>query len=34
MTRWGLHEVLELSFDEAVWWLEGVNALEEALHKG
>jgi hypothetical protein len=34
MTRWNLHEVLELSYDEAIWWLEGANALEAAIQGG
>jgi hypothetical protein len=28
MTRWGLSEVLELTYDDALWWLEGANELE------
>jgi len=31
MTRWGLDEVLELTYGEALWWLEGANALEEEI---
>ena len=34
MTRWGLNEVLDLSWDEALWWLEGANALEKAIAGG
>ena len=32
LTRWGLNEALALSYEEAVWWLEGAKALEESLH--
>jgi hypothetical protein len=31
MTRWSLREVLALTYDEALWWLEGANELEEAI---
>jgi hypothetical protein len=31
MTRWGRNEVLEMTYDEALWWLEGANELEAAL---
>jgi hypothetical protein len=34
MTRWGLGEVLDLTYGEAIWWLEGANALEAEIHKG
>jgi hypothetical protein len=33
MTRWGLNEVLGLSYAEAVWWLEGANALEAEIQE-
>lgn len=28
MTRWGMNELLGLSYDEAEWWLAGANELE------
>ena len=31
MTRWGLNEVLDMTYEEALWWLEGVNALEKEI---
>jgi phage/plasmid primase-like uncharacterized protein len=31
VTRWGLNEVLDLTYDDALWWLEGANALEERI---
>ena len=31
MTRWGMEELLSLAYDEAEWWLEGANALEEEI---
>ena len=34
LTRWGLNEVLALSYGEALWWLEGAIALEEEIRKG
>lgn|GEM_PF-2799473 len=29
LTRWGLHEVLDLTYEEALWWLEGAATLEQ-----
>lgn len=31
MTRWGLSEVLELRYEEALWWLDGANELEKKI---
>lgn len=31
MTRWGLNEALNLTYDEAVWWLEGAINLEREI---
>jgi hypothetical protein len=33
LTRWGLAEALDLNFEEALWWLEGANALEERIRE-
>ena len=29
--RWRLDEVLDMTYEEAVWWLEGANALEKEI---
>jgi hypothetical protein len=29
LTRWSLREVLDMTYDEALWWLDGANALEK-----
>lgn len=31
MTRWDRESIERLSYDEAAWWLEGANALEEEI---
>jgi hypothetical protein len=31
LTRWGRNEVLEMTYGEALWWLEGANVWEETL---
>ena len=28
LTRWSLHEVLDMTYEEALWWLEGAAAIE------
>jgi hypothetical protein len=33
MTRWSLNEVLDLPFEEALWWLDGANALEKEIQE-
>lgn len=30
-TRWARESMLRLAYDEAEWWLEGANALEEEI---
>lgn len=31
LTRWGRESILCLTYDEAEWWLEGANELEEEI---
>lgn len=31
MTRWSRESILRLAYDEAEWWLEGANALEDEI---
>lgn len=31
LTRWGRESILRLTYDEAEWWIEGANDLEEEI---